>query len=62
MKWFGGKDFGTPLEDWERIIGQNVNTGSDQFKGKGRGQKKNYPFSSLLLLRGGGVGEDVKNY
>ena len=34
LKWFGGKDFGTPLEDRERIIGQNVNTGSDQFKGK----------------------------
>ena len=34
LKWFGGKDFRTPLEDWERIIGQNVNAGSDQFKGK----------------------------
>ena len=29
---------------------------------KGRGQKKNVPFSSLFLLRGGGVGGDVKNY
>ena len=29
---------------------------------KGRGPKKYDPFSSLLLLRGGGVGGDVKNY
>ena len=26
------------------------------------GNKKNYIFSSLFLLRGGGVGGDVKNY